>query len=380
MKATGPGRIIARALADYTDTDTTKVGKIVAFVGPGWYDPNVFITSSGDVQIAKDGMQRYVLTKDAEELETRTGIYEDAIIANMTGGKIKTEELEVSESILVKGKSLDEIVRGIVEEVLSTMNLSQSTSQEETPVASSSATVAGMSDEEKQAYAMEIGELIARVEDLEKFTSNIASDTAFLKTLAQGSVLGVGSASATLDAGTEAYDFTVNEDLMVLGRATVSDLGVTGVMTAGLLQINGIEGEINTIATPLKLQSLAMGDVEVMGGKVRIDTKGNITTEGKITASEVEAKKVTTEKIQLAEPEEDPASDTLTASAGTVVLKAGDKELVVKTSALTDKSLIFTTPDEPVAIGSKKRSETEFAITVDKPPSKDININWWIVN
>jgi hypothetical protein len=54
---------------------------------------------------------------------------------------------------------------------------------------------------------------------------------------------------------------------------------------------NGGDSSINTLSAPLKIQSLAMAPVEIMGGLVTIDTHGNMNIAGDLyVAGKIEAK------------------------------------------------------------------------------------------
>ncbi len=170
---------------------------------------------------------------------------------------------------------------------------------------------------------------------------------------------------------------TVSGELMVMGRTTVTDLGVTGNITSGVMAIHGLEGTIGTIGTALKLQPLSTAGIEMFGGVVTFATNGNIVTKGTITA-----KTLTTEKLNIsaASAQEATGSAVLSASAGTVIIRAGEISATVNTSALGKNSLIFVTPDSPVAIGSRKAGTDTFEIDLASPAAEDIRVNWWVVN
>jgi len=86
------------------------------------------------------------------------------------------------------------------------------------------------------------------------------------------------------------------EELIVTGRTNLNDLGITGMTTAGLLVFDGLEGSINTLSDPLKLQDMALGNLEMMGGKIIFDTEGNIVVNGTIKADEFEGQKIKLEE------------------------------------------------------------------------------------
>lgn len=177
--------------------------------------------------------------------------------------------------------------------------------------------------------------------------TNYATDASLMKKLAE----------------LEVDKLTVNNELMVLGKTTVTDLGVTGDITAGILAIHGSEGTINALGT-LKLQSNGYGNIDLFAGKVNIDNKGNITTQGVLGAKKIEI------------DESDPESSSI----GSVVLKAGNLTVTVTTSALTSNSHIFATPDHPVLYGVKKIGANTFTVSLEQKQTSDTHFDWWIVN
>lgn len=195
------------------------------------------------------------------------------------------------------------------------------------------------------------------------------SESATVSDILQTEILGA-STSDSLDEdlfGKE--DATISGKLTVLGRTVLSDLGVTGVITTGLMSIDGLEGTLNVIGKPLKLQETGIGSIELMAGRVVINDAGDIKTTGSIAAKEIK-----TEKVTIATP------DVTKASIGSVTVKAGDKSVEVNTSALTDSSYIFVSSDTPVGVGSKKIDDDTFVVSLEKALEGDIKINWWIIN
>ncbi|MHB8484051.1 MAG: tail fiber domain-containing protein, partial [Nitrospiria bacterium] len=226
--------------------------------------------------------------------------------------------------------------------------------------------------------------------NLSSLKSQADSNTNQISTLANSlstltdlvNLLASGSASLNASGSAKFVSFdslgiknaTISGTLNVLGRTTLNDLGVTGSITAGLLSIDGLSGSIDAIGQPLKLQSLGTGSLDLFAGKVTVDNVGNIKTVGNVTASTVN-----TDKLNISTTTSATGSAVLSASAGVVTLPARGTSIDVNTSALTANSLIFTTPDSPVALGTKKMSTTTFRITVQTPAVSDVKVNWWIV-
>ena len=74
-------------------------------------------------------------------------------------------------------------------------------------------------------------------------------------------------------------------DLTVLGNTLLAETTITGGLNIGLIQIDPTENSIDAVGT-LKIQPLALGDIEMMNGKVTIDENGNISiAEGKIAGN-----------------------------------------------------------------------------------------------
>jgi hypothetical protein len=122
------------------------------------------------------------------------------------------------------------------------------------------------------------------------------------------------------------------------------------------------------LTVPLQIQSDALARVEFEDGKFIVDTDGSIT------ATTVTAKKVAID-----------TSDVLGASLGKATLKAGDKQVVIKTTAVTTTSRIFTSInsdlDSPVTLVILNKDEGNgFTVKVIGTSSKDIDFAWWIVD
>ena len=230
-----------------------------------------------------------------------------------------------------------------------------------------------------------IGSLLANgkvlISQSQPSSSLANNDYASLKTQLndlRAAVLGASLSASVMPLDPKSLDIdsaTIGGQLNVLGRTTLTDLGVTGTINAGLLTIDGLNGKLDSIGQPLRLQSLASANIELENGQVVIDIKGNITTQGVISAHEVK-----TTKLTIIEPAEASTSAVITKSLGTVTIKAGQSSVAVTTKALTGKSLIFVTPDVPVAIASKKVDSDTFNVTLAQPAAEDITVNWWIVN
>jgi hypothetical protein len=189
------------------------------------------------------------------------------------------------------------------------------------------------------------------------------------------------SASAFMNSFTF-EDASVSGELNVLGRTVLSDTSVTGKFTTGLLTVNGLDDSVatpaatlNTLSGPLMIQSTGLQGIDLLNGKITIDTSGNLVSTGDITAKTIHADEADFGKLNI------QAEDTAAASVGEATIPAGQTSIVITTSAVTDKSKIFVTPHTPVVYGVTSRLEGKsFTITIDKPLNKDLVLDWWVLN
>ena len=108
-----------------------------------------------------------------------------------------------------------------------------------------------------------------------------------------------------------------------------------------------------------------------------IDKEGNIQTQGKITASEVETNKLTISNTQIAS-----SSATLAASIGTGTLPANTIKITIPSTLVTLSSKIFITPttstDKVLSVTNIIAGES-FDVSLVSPGPDEIKFNWWIV-
>ncbi len=263
-------------------------------------------------------------------------------------GAIKKQEQKIQQQ--------GEILKGIQNDngVVETSRRDVSTEQYDDKIASIEATLASLKTD------MEIV----------KGNSYTASISAFLAANS-GSVLGA-SDSASLS------------DLIVSGDTNVYDLAVAGDISTGLLKIQGLAcdtdivsplagdtcaSDISTLGGPLVLQGQAQEELQIMAGKVVVDTSGNIHSTGEITVKKVNI----------------DTSDTAAAAAGKSTLEAGKSEITIPTTAVSADSLIQVTfrgnyaPATRYWIESQKRGES-FTLKLDQAVQKNTDFSWMIVN
>ena len=326
MKTTRAGKTVGIAL-EAASVD----GKILALLNLSWYDPSVYITSSGSLA--------------------------------------STTSMSTEAAALALG------LTGIPD---TNQQINQSTNQQITnSTNSASFDLAG--DQNFIDLKSRVASAEARIEDLRNAIVNSSTQSAFLASISsEPQVLGA-STSADFISNLQNLDIasaTISGNLMVLGRTTLADLGVTGNIAAGLLSVHGLDpsanngdggATINSVGD-LSLQNNGLGGINILAGKVTIDTKGNINSQGEITVK----------KINI---DTTPLSGT---SLGSGTLLAGESSVTISTTAVTGRSRILVTPTtktgNQVLVVSNKSSGSGFTISIEQPYNRDIKFDWWIVD
>ena len=172
----------------------------------------------------------------------------------------------------------------------------------------------------------------------------------------------------------------VSGSLAVLGRTLLTDLGVTGSITNGLLSINGFSCEIlnqvqddtgscgSTINSKgtLFLQSDLVGGIDILSGKVTIDTQGNLKVAEKITAKRVE-----TEELRVLGDK----------SSGVASIPAGLTFVDIESTIASTSSKIFITPlsriTTPLSVSEKK--DGKFRVEIPQSASTSLPFDWLII-
>ena len=316
MKATKAGVTIGKALESFGFENTTnpdliganttnnQIGKIMVFVNLSWHDPSVYITANGDLSSATLAISQQEADPPLAENTT----------SNQTAFDLGSDPLfkDLTDKVSLLETKINEL--------------------------------------ETQAS-----------------TSALLSSDVILNSFQD------------LDSDLRQNDkgATISGTLTVLGRTTLTDLGVTGNINAGLLSINGLDpstgsgqagATINTLSGNLYLQSLGLGGIDILNGKITIDTKGNIEVAGTITAS----------KINI------DTKDKESASIGSGVIAASQTSVAISSTSATENSKIFVTATTPTGkqslFVSKKTAGVGFVVAIEQSYNEDITFDWWVVN
>jgi hypothetical protein len=338
-KALQSGFIVGRAVESYNPNGD---GKVLVSISSGWYDPDVYLTNTGNFNVFDNGSGNFVLRNPQGQDITRAGAFSDVSSAKISAGSLDVQ------NFTVKGQNVTDLVT----------NNATATGQLGSRVATLEAQMTGVQNQ--------IASQAATLNQLSQLTTQLASFTA-----SSAAALGLDELTA--------HTATVSGTLNVLGRTTLNDLGITGTITTGVLTINGLDDDgqasINTLAGDLKLQSEGFGGVDILAGKITIDTDGDMKV-----MENFAAKTVTTTKLNIVDAIAATGSSTLAASAGVATIDAGDTSIDIDTTALTNKSLIFATPDDPISVGTKAKDSNTFTIKLNSAQTSDVKVKWWIVN
>ncbi|MFA5933598.1 MAG: tail fiber domain-containing protein [Microgenomates group bacterium] len=164
---------------------------------------------------------------------------------------------------------------------------------------------------------------------------------------------------------------TISGTLKSLGQTFLGETIVAGDFSIdGTMSVNG--DSINSIGTLYLQNSPLAKNIDIFNGAIKLDHLG------KITAAQIEAKIISTEKVILGTSTDE--NNTI----GSSIIPAGSLEIPVFTTAITDKSKVFLTPTSPTGqqtlIMSGKVIGAGFVVSLEKPYTKDIHFDWFIVD
>ena len=172
------------------------------------------------------------------------------------------------------------------------------------------------------------------------------------------------------NTATTSGEFTdlISENLYVTGIAAFDSLSVTDSLTINNNLVIG-NGNIDSLTTPLNIEGSGSQAINIMAGKISIDTQGNMVINGDLKVlGTLDANKVN-------------VSNQI---AGTGNIVAGTDEVILTNSNIKTDSLIFVTPTSPTkdAIYVKSKIDGQAVIGFEtplNPTTTDITFNWWIV-
>lgn len=433
MKATRGGPIVAIALEDYdgkrqlsqgtvvTESERLSidranqpiappqpgVGKIMAFINISTYEPEPNLAekfsdaidyladsiSKGASSIYKDvaGFGELIAKgikttrADVEELiasnKIISPVIETALISPVPDQKdiaIKIGNPNATESgqLLVKNKG-DQTVASIDEGGNASFGGQVKTSG---LAVSNNATISG------SLYADTIKS--KSLDDIEKLLKNVAIDQKML------------SASSSWNINTA----TMSADLNV-ANVYVTNKGVFNALSSNQIFTTSID----SLTAPLSIQSLAMQPVEIMAGRIKINTNGDVEIHGNLNVAgninitdgtggilaginatgSAQFKDIKTGQVIIATDNAATISGlvngeiTTNATAGTASIPSGVDEITIKNSRITDYTLVYVTPTSPTnnqVLYVKAKGNGFFKVGFTQPANTDVTFNWWVID
>ena len=231
-------------------------------------------------------------------------------------------------------------------------------------------------------------------------------------------------------------DKMVISNLYVTDQAAFNALSVSTSVTVGpdlVFQSATVNGSpvnsINSLSAPLQLQSLAMAPVEIMAGKVKISTNGDVEIQGNLfVAGRVQSSGLTlspsanpalsadnlfelkdatgsaiasinasgsaifnsvaADKFVLAAQTATQSADvngiiTTNATAGQAIIKAGVSEITIKNPNISDYTLVYVTPTSSTmnnVLYVKSKGQGYFTVGFTNSLAVDATFNWWVID
>jgi hypothetical protein len=252
------------------------------------------------------------------------------------------------------------------------------------------------------------------LDDIQKLLTEVEADQALLKETANWNV-DTATDSANLDevalASLYVTETAVVNSLSVSSSITIgSDLVIQSKLNDQNLAINSID----TLSTPLSIQSLALAPVEIMAGKVKIETNGDVSIQGNLfvagqiqsqgltlgqvdtepgatisASGSAEFNSVAAEKLIIAASEVATPSAGINgeietnATAGNALLPAGTEEITIKNPNISDYTLVYVTPTSSTlnnVLYIKAKGAGFFTVGFSQALDTDVTFNWWVID
>jgi len=227
-------------------TPSILCGKILTLVNISWYDPNVYLSTTGVLEIIRPqntiikskSLGPFTLKNPFGETIEKIGVFTNAIVANLQVGFVKAEEITTNsisiatESVTITGINIKDYVSQIVEQALFNKFSNFNTNKIISPIA-------------------EINEIHTNI------ISPLASESIVIKLAAPSSLLSnpsliiknsSGSAVATIDTfGHASFSGTLNSKQLLVSQ----DATIEGTLKAKRIlaeSIEGLDAKVSTLA------------------------------------------------------------------------------------------------------------------------------------
>jgi hypothetical protein len=416
MKATSNGRVIGQALSSWNPQSGAET--VIVFINNTWYEP-VQLTTNGDVSgvgLAYDpaNPDHYLLTDSEGNIVNKLSGLVSIITHSFEAIQGTVDKLLVKTGLIspevltrdikpLEGENNINITLGSATES-GKLTIKDNAGSEVTSLDSyGNATFSGQINSENASisgalYASTIyaDQIISKEGKFGDTNTNTLGGISreqienLLKSVEEDQVLAAQSKNWNPQTATDSA--MLNElnlkDLYVTGIAAFDSINVTNnVIFAGELAIAKLTNEsgsiisLDTIDSPLSIQSAAAQPLYIMAGKVKIDIDGNMQVLGNLDVGGV----LSASAINIAEDPNASVSGTILnsiATAGEGVVASGSADLTIINPNIKAESLLFVTPTSQTAEALFVKAKDIGSATVGfaNPTGNDITFNWWIVN
>ena len=164
-------------------------------------------------------------------------------------------------------------------------------------------------------------------------------------------------------------------DVVINGNlAVIGNLSIGGHVQAGTLNVAGVLG--TNVIRPIN----GFGDL-IFDATGSARFAGDVIASGSGVFKKLVIASEAKQSLGIATGSASPRNDT---SAGLSILPAGEDSVTIPNTLVTDQSLIYMTPVSSTANQVlyiyNKEARTSFTVAVDQALPKDIEFNWWIIN
>ena len=462
MKSLKPGSIVAKALETFAPNDNicspansleeinwpeddgtnpakpcfklpdgTYVGKIMAFVNVSWYDPDVYLTSTGDITLDKNlasstpSAPVYDVFNAGVKVD-RVGVFSEAVVGSLKFGSLNGDNVNI-DSLKLNGVDIDGTRLNSGLNDIDNLNIlvasnSASLASNTQAIASNSASLSRVNDQ-VTSLDENINNLASQLTTLSTQVSNLLA----LDSISSASISGLLVNSSTdltnavsidqpilfLDSalfGNDLYAYadTYLKDTYVDGGITItgSNSGVNGSSGNGGSGIDTTNLHISSSEiysdSILKIQATGLHGLDLMAGKVTLDEYGNMNIKGDLhvegdtnidnnlnvsgsleaTGSAVLGETtVNTLTASSSAVLGDTATETLTLgtnAAGVITMPIATTEMQINfTKAYKTQPIVTVTAQDlfvPVVVSDI--TTTGFKIKIQNPSNTPIKFNW----
>ena len=412
---------------------------------------NLSLTDTGNLDIAATGTGDYQITNTTNSsVINQIAALGQLIAANIKAGAVVTQDLAANSFNAFQGTVDNMLVKsGLVAGNIQTKMISPLADATNVTIQVGSATQSGklavqnaagveVASIDSEGNASFSGEVRAKnIDEIQALLTQVKTDQDLLAQAAGWSV------NTATDSATISNDQLAISNLYVTNQAAINSLSVSNTLSIGTdlvfqSTINNQQltmNSIDTLTSPLKIQSLAMAPIEMMAGLIKIDTlgnvfiSGNLAVGGRVNSSGLTLKdnqqstisneqfatssalltlqnsngnsvatvdasgsamfnSISTQGLTIAGAVEATNSAivdgviTTNATAGSGVIPAGLGEITIKNTSVTDYTLVYVTPTSSTnnyVLYVKSKAPGEFVVGFTNPIDIDVNFNWWIV-